>query len=63
MAFLGKELTPTAVLECDPTFLPKKSIIILEAPSATAGKSIKVVDELTKTLNLIILLIISLSIW
>ena len=27
MAFLGKEFTPTAVLECDPTFLPKNSLL------------------------------------
>ena len=63
MAFLGKEFTPTAVLECGPTVFPKKSIIRSEAPSAIFGISIKLVDELTKTLNLIILLIVYLSIW
>ena len=62
MAFLGKELTPTAVLECDPTVSPKKSTIRLDAPSARLGISIKVLDELTKTLNLIILLTVFLFI-
>jgi len=63
VAFLGNELTPTAVLECGPTVFPKKSTIRFEAPSATLGITIKLLDELTKTLNLTILLTELILIW